>query len=538
MYNRRDLISMGGAALALSSCATVAPKIPVGQDLAAIDIHGHIFNARDIPVVGFLEQVVLRDSHEALPEQELTGELIRLLTFVLLEATLTPREELRQIRAGQDRALGFDSRPDAADIQVVARSLAKYRADAPGRDAAQGIDGADTPQARLLAEIYAPVRDGAGRGDAALGLDDPDMRAAASMYETDGETYRRRSPIVQNIRWAALLTRPRQEILQEYIRLYASQGQVRLLSPSVLDFALWFRFDEAVAPLADQVEVMSEIARRTSPLLVLNFLQYCPLRAAQSAAEQRRLLALLDHAVETRGFGGVKLYPPLGYKPFNNDPGARFGAKPGQRASGAQIDRALANLYDWSLRKGVPIKAHATHSNDAGQCTARFGSPAHWRPVLSRWKGLRLNLAHFGGFDESRGHTACDAGSTDWEAIIATTIDTAPGLYADLGFWTDAITGSSRDRSAVRRKLRALLSSYPSLQDRLMFGTDWSMVGRDPIHPDYIGQVRSVARRTGLNEDRFFRANALTYLGLLEDGPQRRRLERFFGKDRLRELVR
>lgn len=531
MLDRRQFMALGSGAM-LAACGQTAHILPFEPAYPVIDIHGHIFNGKDIPAAGFLDQVVLRDPHEAVTDHGLVTALARLGVFILRQTTMGPREELRRLTgpSGEAAETLTPTAPDAGDQAAVSRALAEYRAVVAGRSEAPPLDGSPPADARLLEELYP-----SGVSEQALAIgDDQDVAAAKRIYEKSSErTYVRQSSLFQTIRWVGMLTRPRLEILAEYKRLYFSDGPVRLVSPSILDFELWFRENEPVSPLSDQVEVMSEIARRCKPLLVVNFLQFCPLRAALSSSHRRRSFDLLEHAIEDRGFAGIKLYPALGYQPIGNDPEALYGGKPEQRVSGARIDAELAALYTWCEDNRVPIKAHCTNSNDAGQCTAAFGSPVYWRRVLARWPGLSVNLAHFGGFHESREMKACDGGDIDWEELIAESMAGSPGLFADLGYWTDCYLGTTSDQRYVKDGVRRLLAAHPALGERLMFGTDWSMLGREPSHPNYIGPVQQAIRQTGLSRRQVMYSNALRYLGLDRDSQQARRFSRFFGADRL-----
>lgn len=539
MHTRRDALALSLASLALAGCNPMKSFADPRFEHAVIDMHGHLFNGTDVPAVGFVEQVVLRDPHSEIGSPALLTPVVRLLVFILREAAPTAGEELAQIRSSDALAAAMElpGRADAGDEAAVARALANYKADVQTRAAAQPIGGGDpaADDKELLDLLGVDVSDQDGAAAPTLGPPPPETEAAARIYEQDAvpRSYRRRSAVFQAIRWAGLLTRPRARITREYISLYAGDARVNVLSPSVLDFELWFRADETLSPQRDQIEVNSEIAKRTQNLLLLNFIQFCPLRAALETAAGRDPLALVKLAVERRGFAGVKLYPPLGYRPIANPPGDQFGGKVGQRVSGDRIDAALTALYDWCLRREVPIKAHANNSNDAGVCTGRFGSPVNWAPVLERWRGLRLNLAHFGGFDESRGDAACDAGGIDWEDRIAALAPNHPGLYADLGYWTASFAEGSRERRRVRDAMRALLEGAPGIGTRLMFGSDWSMIAKEPTQEIYVAEVLGAVRDVGLDPRRVFRDNAVRYLGLDRDGLQRERLERFFGADRL-----
>ncbi|WP_298913821.1 amidohydrolase family protein [uncultured Roseobacter sp.] len=540
MINRRKLLhfSAFGAAAALGGCSVLRSLTPTDFDFPVIDIHGHIFNGTDIPVQGYLEQVFLRDPHSEIEPPGLVGSLLRLLVFIFREATPDAKQELNALRAPAqgDFAPAVAGRSDASDSAAVARALANFRASLANRDAAPSLDGSN-PDQELLDLLAGPSDE---ISDFAPSIGAPaDFPTAQRIYEREPgqKTYVRNSRIFQTIRWAGLLTRPRSRILDEYVSLYKETGQVSVLSPSILDFELWFRADDKVSPMSDQVEVMSEIARRNNELLVLNFLQFCPLRAALQRRQGRNPLQLLEHAVKRRGFAGVKLYPPLGYKPIGNAADASFGEKPGKKVRGAQIDRELNALFDWCVRNDVPIKSHATNSNDAGVCTAQNASPALWAPVLKARPELRLNLAHFGRFDESVETGKCSGGPTDWEELTAQMLDSDKGLHTDLGYWVEAYDGPFSNRSRIRNRLRQLVRDYPTLEDRLMFGTDWSILAREPTHPDYIGQIEGVVQTVGLDARRVFHDNAVGFLGLMPGTQQWARLSAFFGEDRLRNSL-
>ncbi|MBW4707170.1 amidohydrolase [Roseobacter sp. YSTF-M11] len=536
MYNRRTFLrdAAMGAATGLGGCSVFRPLLPTDFDFPVIDIHGHIFNGTDIPVLGYLDQVFLRDPHSDIEPPGLLGALLRLLVFILREATPDAETELSFLRTAPegDFAPTVTGRSDAGDAAAVARALAKFRADLANRDAAPSLDGSD-PDQELLELLGGP--DGQ-QPDLAPSIGAPaDFATAQRIYERRAgqNTYLRNSRIFQTVRWAGLLTRPRSRILDEYVTLYKAGGNVAVVSPSVLDFELWFRANDQISPMADQVEVMSEIARRNDDMLVLNFLQFCPIRAALERARGRNPLALLERAVFRRGFAGVKLYPPLGYKPTDNDDTGIFGEKPGKKVRGADINRELDALYTWCSRHDVPIKSHATNSNAAGVCTALNASPALWEPVLTAYPDLRVNLAHFGRFDETGADDTCNGGPTDWEELTAQLVASNDGLYSDLGYWVAAYDGPASETSRIRRRLRTLIRQYPTLPDRLMFGTDWSMLAREPTHPNYIGRIENVTRSVGLDIRSVFHDNAITYLGLRPDTPQWTRLAAFFGEERL-----
>jgi hypothetical protein len=153
MFNRREVVGLGTAML-LAGCGVRVPRIEVDLDYSVIDVHGHISNGKDVPVVGFLDQVVLRSAHEPVQDPGLKTALVRLLTIVLREAALTPDDELRTYRTGLDAAARVPGRRDAADEAAVARALAKYRAVLRTQSESLPLDGSPSDDARLITEIY------------------------------------------------------------------------------------------------------------------------------------------------------------------------------------------------------------------------------------------------------------------------------------------------------------------------------------------------------------------------------------------------
>lgn len=503
-----------------------------------IDVHAHFFNGKDVPVAGFLEQVVLRDPHEPVGSEDLRSALIRLLTEILLQATPSAADELAELRSPVPR-IARAGRADAQDQQAVANAISGFSADLLTAPAGPDGNGAITRGYEQLRDVLTDET-GVDLFAVATGMDlSPTEMMAAAIYEKDARgRYLRRSPVVQTIRWAGLLTRPRQEIMQEYRGLYAGSGRVTIVAPYLVDFELWFPQAAAVSPMKDQVEVMAEITRRSRDPLILNFIGFCPIRAALLAREGRDPLELVRFAVEQRGFAGVKLYPPLGFLPANNPPGATFGAQGGRRASGAGINDALDRLYTWCSRNEVPIAAHAANSNGAGECTGWNASPRNWAPVLRDHPNLRLSLAHFGGFREEVNTENCQRpGEPNWETLLATLAEDYAGVYADLGYWAEAYRNNTAGYERVQRNLKALLRAAPILQQRLMFGTDWSMLGRHPQHPEYLAAIVAASAAVGLPETALFSRNAAAYLGLQKGAKAYDRLSGLLGANRIDRVI-
>ncbi|MFT5799534.1 MAG: hypothetical protein ACI84R_003611 [Candidatus Azotimanducaceae bacterium] len=71
----------------------------------------------------------------------------------------------------------------------------------------------------------------------------------------------------------------------------------------------------------------------------------------------------------------------------------------------------------------------------------------------------------------------------------------------------------------------------PKLKERLMYGSDWSMIGQEEQHARYYDDVRDALSKLDLMDDErsaIRGANALRYLGLTRRSKQYHRLEGFF----------
>ncbi|WP_217356938.1 amidohydrolase family protein [Ruegeria sp. HKCCA4812] len=551
-----------------------------------MDIHNHIFNATDVPIPGFVEQVLLRDPETPVPGgPSVARSLVDLVVDIVLAARGTPTasEELIEIAELQRLPIRDGGDLLIQDRRSVEAGLValESRVDAAGRvrQGAFATDGTLPPATGdeilftlLAAESDIPVnpvglagnvRDVARAGDQARQIADaiyadealPDAPSFKSLSE-------RRNPdqsLVQTLMWAGLLTRSRVDILGELIRLYAHQtaqastndplgsNGIKVFSPSLVDFTYWLRAgqdrdaDRSGRDITDQIDLLSRMALLERGALILPFAPFCPLRAAYYRKNgNSSWLQTIQKSVESQGFAGIKLYPPMGFLPLGND---RFDA-PGARrpralrelgVTGQEIDNELRALYDWCAAEDVPIKTHGNNSLGADACTGQNASAANWEPVLETpaWSNLRLNIAHFGGFDEERFRTApgCPIQTQAYEWQAAELIAKYDNVYVDLGYWTD-VTDSNRVQSQeIIDLLDNLLDQRENLKSRLMYGSDWTMLGRENQHASYYNDVRNALKASALEESdqiAILGANALRYLGLDRRGKQYSRLKGFF----------
>jgi uncharacterized protein len=223
-----------------------------------------------------------------------------------------------------------------------------------------------------------------------------------------------------------------------------------------------------------------------------------------AAADPRRrdVFEKTKQLLEEQGFGGIKLYPPLGYHP--NDP-------------------IMAPLYDYAAERGIPVLTHCSRPSSVqyrGEPTeqmridplggqrlelgryellTRFTDPDAYVPILDQRPTLKLCLAHFGGagdweaFLDDPWDARSPAGDKSWLAKIREMIRS--GKYENL--YTDiAYTIWANDEYLYL--LRVLLSDG-RLRRRVLFGSDFYVVESAELEE----RRRSVRVRAVLGEELF-----------------------------------
>ncbi len=539
---------MGGTAavaMPLSACDSL-PAIFSLSPKGAVDIHNHIFNGRDVPATGFIRQVVLRDADAPVTSGGLLESLIKLLALIMLSGTPTPEQELKSLGQPQART------PEdllAQDERNTARGIARFQRESGAETS--GFRTQPRDDQNILGQIEAELGIASGPGRTFQLRADYPATLAREIYREGtgapdkvGRSFQSSSRLLSTIRWAGLLTRARNDIFEELKRLYGGEGQIRIFSPSLVDFQRWLRPRDTVSSVRSQIEVTSRIAQLHKDDLILPFAPFCPLRAALDAEDSEDpnfdTLADLKYAV-ARGFAGVKLYPPMGFLPMGN---ANLPNRPFVRrwplGGGQALDDELEKLYNWCVAEGVPIKAHANNSLAAQPCSSLYASPTNWVPVLAdpRYRELRLNLAHFGGFEETLDppERCRDPQGRDWERIIAGMLDQYPNLYFDIGYWSELLGPGSEDYEDVINKTIALSQSQPLIAERMMYGSDWSMLGREPAHNTYKLRVEEAMARMFPDQDQrnaILGENALRYLDLRRGTQQWARLSAFFADNKV-----
>ena len=460
------------AAAALTGCAgrVVPPELPL------IDAHSHVFNSGSLPIDGFLRA-------KGVPKwlAWMVRRLIDALTAdeARLAAAKIPKSDAQRLEAIVPTP---EDRLDPSDGQLEALGV----------------------ELRLQLE--------------AEGLSGPEV----TQKSVGGV-------IVRHLAWALLLTRPDTEIAARLLETYP---EVKLFTPCAMDMEFWFEGEKPSLPYAGQLDRLAKLVRCHEGK-IHPFVAFDPERQRRSiGTTETGALELVQRAIEEQGFLGVKVYPPLGYRPSGN---ARAHDRrgtcpfPETRERAEAYDRALEELYAWCEREGVPIAAHC---EDPGAESRRgcgtFADPAGWEAVLAAHPRLRLNLMHFGGVED-----LLDNGACSWAWEIGRLMQRYDHVYADVGAHE-----VPTDPDLARRffaALERLFKEYPRARGRLMFGTDWHLLVRHEDHEEFPARyidLYSEAIGGGDALARFAAGAAVVVLGLRPGDANSNRMERFWGNDR------
>lgn len=537
---RRDMIRLcaaAGASLLLPGCpgrgspTGSGDGADAGTGMAVIDVHCHVFNAADLPIRGFVQRVVLGDGEDqvVLGDNRLETQAAlpwfgAVLIEILASGAPSAQDELREIESGALRSQSI--RPDLT-AQVGAALERAFRNPVGALGGPAMRDGPPlTPAGRaiLLRAMereagFAPNR----ITPQATERDYNDL--AAAMLVSQG-------PIERNIRWAGLLTSDRRTITARLLDLYGRNRRLALFTPALVDYSRWLN-DEPNSSFADQIQVMERIQRMQAGPALHCMVPFDPWRQIVD----RRALELVRHAIEDMGFVGIKLYPPMGFRPLGN---ASVRQEYPERAWGipdfpAKLDKALDELYAYADEQGVPVMAHATNSNGANIGYALRAHPDNWRPVLRKYPKLRLNLAHFGDFEEQSG---ADVTAT-WEHAEGKLVrQFGNRTYADLSYFSEMLPDavSAERKARLLTFLKEFVASFDSRFEHLLYGSDWVMVAREANADRYLDAiVEAVGTVCGDATclERFMWGNAANYLGLKPGEQNRARLDRYYAKHRL-----
>lgn len=223
-------------------------------------------------------------------------------------------------------------------------------------------------------------------------------------------------------------------------RLMELSGDDTLVVPLMIDITRGGTEDRQLLEkqLNDTSDAALAFPGRILPFMALNTLR-------------KNHLEMLERALSQKGCVGVKLYPSLGY---------------------AIDSPAMLKVYDYCAAAEAPMLMHCTSGGFYySEAERDFSNPKHWRGILEKRPNLKICFGHFGG-DEN--FTGASIPANSWTGTILDLMEKYPGVYADMGYHTDPMSGGNAEKNYFRN-LGGLLAR-PGIRERILFGSDFFIV--------------------------------------------------------------
>ncbi|WP_261324231.1 amidohydrolase family protein [Rhizobium leguminosarum] len=521
-----------------------------------VDAHCHVFNASDLPTTRFLRQVVFEDFPKqsaarilAVRDPDVTDEFIALLLKLLgTSSAPTADEEIAFLDTGRNG-------------KAASLTIAKARA-AAVEDTSQHLLELDRKRRRIV--TMAAPGDLATRSSTSeekflnYMLGDPIRTLRVNEPLTIGEArsasqraFVRQDPVGRYLNWFSLFRLYRHVLVDRLVADSKAQGfDPVLLTPALVDYDEWLYEDVDSSPLPRQMVVMDRISQRMantkSGPVVHGYMGFDPLREVAFRKGKSRVSALATarSALMKHGFIGIKLYPPMGFRPTGNQPPypdrtvKSLGFDPSE-----ELDAALRDLYALCVDLDAPILAHGYSSNGSGPDYAKRGDPAYWIPVFKEFPKLRVCIAHFGRLSaRSAGREEMPVPDGSWEWRLGEFIkeNSDRNVVADISYFSEVLSAPPpRERDFLAKSFNKWLAVFDRGCDHIVYGSDWIMLGKEAGYNHYIESVNAFLRSDcGLSDDicdKIFRRNALRFLPLERGSLGRERLLTYYRTNRLDE---
>lgn len=233
-----------------------------------------------------------------------------------------------------------------------------------------------------------------------------------------------------------------------------------------------------------QLKELSDL-KKEYPNLIKLFIHIDPRR--------ENIYQLFLHAIEDLKFDGVKLYPSLGYFPY---------------------DLRLQPIYEYCEKHSIPIIAHCSPANPVHykgskrklkkllenaklpitgktkkELCANFTNPLNYKIVLERYPKLKICAAHWGSGLSWKKYLEHPEQENNWFYYIKDMIQEYPNFYTDISF-----TLNNQEYFSV---LKVLLQN-PDIKNKVLFGSDFYMVETETEEKRFCFDLRAY-----LGEDLF-----------------------------------
>jgi len=518
-----QLLGVGSVSASLSGCASFCSictdnEVYIPTTQLVVDAHAHIFNARDLPVSGFIQHVLIKE--EPLWEVLLIiiGDVLHRIGAPSIESERSRlvilnnvHKELKSIKAKWD----IDDRARRRRAITMIDSELE-RIDTLVKDSSIVGLGTITDKEKLFhAYVTSKVKRSKTKG-------------SFGWFEALAKEFIQVRIYVEFI---YVMLNYRYQNIDALKQLYP---EVDLFTPALIDFDHWLYPDlsnGAPDSVAKQMSIMPALVNYSKGQ-VRPYVAYDPLRDVvanhKTGHDLYPTLAIIKNAIKEQGAIGIKLYPPMGFRVYNNKELAdnQFcKLDKSIQNIGAKLDKALSKLYQYCSEYDVPILAHTSRSVENTICTGRRegpyyerANPAHWFEVLKLYPKLRVNLGHFAKHDYPGAHNA-------WSMTIRELLLYKDAASTRSSFYADLSHLEKIDDANYRRKFIEALTVYLGkkgsterkvLMSKLLYGSDWSMLGKELINKEFLHCIAEMIEVVDDNEGRnqFIGSNAIHFLGL------------------------
>lgn len=271
---------------------------------------------------------------------------------------------------------------------------------------------------------------------------------------------------------------------------------------------------------SEQIPRMKRLAMLSEGSLI-GFSAFCPLRAYKKRLSAEEIISRVETSLAA-GMCGFKFYPPMGYRPCEND-------------APLELEAITDVFFDYCESHAIPIFTHCTPAGfevEKGESGAN-AHPKYWQARLDKNPNLILCFGHAGGGrriaegEEVQGWLASGGLDSDewthqnnYARCVANLCREYESVYCEFGYLHEVMNSEDDKNRFITRLSMELMregGSY-SLSDKIMYGSDWHMPDMINDLDDYIDVMQQIFTESGSGlsdvKNRFFYENALKYLNL------------------------
>lgn len=469
-----------------------------------MDVHAHFFNARDVPIRGYLAGPVAHS------KKGIIGDLLRALSPIaewIGDTAPRASDEFNELMALASGAT-FKAMSQEERTSNLERQRDQYLQDLSGRLYEQLRSAPDFVRLYNAAQTETESRIRI-QGVGAPFLDE------GSLFRVMQRDLQQQSPDLSwfgdeepppyadgvlafvgymlSYRWMNLLA-----YQQAFSTSDLAFGVDQVLG-ALVDFDHWLTPPPRTVH-EDQIK-LHQLLSQLSGGYMRALVAYNPW---SDVLDQGKTLERTLDALDSRDFVGVKIYPPNGFWPYGNVLSAGIPSTLGM-PSAADLDRVLLRLWEECGKRNVPVMAHTGNSMGSDDAHNAAAGPAGWQAVINAVGSAhpaRVNLGHFGG----------DSPHDNWNFELARMMSTpqGAGLYGDLGYWEELRCQKDLASCSAREKLANAVKEHPVVRERLMYGSDWLMLSQERRWDRYPFDLLA-ALPDGLNPASVFGGNAKNF---------------------------